>query len=340
VTVYVGTREEPSDAVDRFFGLIDHPVLSNIRVDWKGLAVRDVEPATIPDLFASRPVILHGRYAKAGGATIEVSGEVGGEKVTFPVAVTFPEQARDHASLETLWARARIERHMEDMWYGVGDRSAEVTKLGLEHRIVTAWTSLVAVDTSRKVEGGGADTPSVRQAVDLPEGVSRMALAGNASSLNGLIAGAPMAPSPAVMPAESSGAVGLGFSGTGVGGSGVGHGSIGFVGGKSAPKKMRSPSPEASSASGGPEVMRVVRRHLPSLRKAFQRALSRDPKLAGAKLTLRLTIGSDGRVVRAEILGGPSDPGLKKELLRLARSWTFPKRDAPMTVSVPLALSP
>ena len=56
----------------------------------------------------------------------------------------------------------------------------KITELGLKHRIVTQFTSLVAVDHSRTV-GNGAPK-KIDQAVDLPEGVSRNAL----SQLNSL----------------------------------------------------------------------------------------------------------------------------------------------------------
>ena len=46
----------------------------------------------------------------------------------------------------------------------------EITKLGLEYHLVTAYTSLLAVDRSKKVSDG--DIPTVQQPVPTPEGTS------------------------------------------------------------------------------------------------------------------------------------------------------------------------
>ena len=37
LTVYATTREDPTQAVNRFFGMIDAPVLQDIRIDWGDL---------------------------------------------------------------------------------------------------------------------------------------------------------------------------------------------------------------------------------------------------------------------------------------------------------------
>ena len=86
-SLYVGNREEPTRAVDRFFGLIDHPVLTDVSVDWGGLAVSDVLPGAVPDLFASRPVIVHGRYAEPGEGLVTVRGTAAGRKIELPTVV-------------------------------------------------------------------------------------------------------------------------------------------------------------------------------------------------------------------------------------------------------------
>jgi MYXO-CTERM domain-containing protein len=75
-----------------------------------------------------------------------------------------------------------------------GNRAAveQVTQLGLEHRLVTPYTSLVAVDRSRVVSSGGPTTVLVPQ--EQPEGVPFDA---QASQRRTTPAHAPSAPSPA-----------------------------------------------------------------------------------------------------------------------------------------------
>src|SRR5204863_3484686 len=60
---YVGLNDDGSAAARRFHERVRNPLLTDISVDWNGLAVSDVYPKTIPDLFSAKPVVLTGRYS-------------------------------------------------------------------------------------------------------------------------------------------------------------------------------------------------------------------------------------------------------------------------------------
>jgi Ca-activated chloride channel family protein len=225
--IVVTTREEPTRAVDSFFATVDHPVLTDISFDWKGLDVTDLEPAELPDLFASRPLIVHGRYTQGGEASVTVHGKVDGREVSFDVPVTLPAEQQRNGSLESLWARARVASLEQELWYGPdADTQQAITDLGLDFHIVTAWTSFVAVDRSTVVEGAAK---TIVQPNDAPEGVD-MDKAG--AELNRPAAPAAMMAPPAEVPAgfvNGQGAGGMGFRGNGTGGGG-GYGAIGGLG--------------------------------------------------------------------------------------------------------------
>ncbi|HZN10831.1 MAG TPA: VIT and VWA domain-containing protein, partial [Blastocatellia bacterium] len=59
---YVTLGDDGSAAARRFHERVQHPLLTEITVDWAGLPVEDVYPARIPDLFSAKPVVLSGRY--------------------------------------------------------------------------------------------------------------------------------------------------------------------------------------------------------------------------------------------------------------------------------------
>jgi Ca-activated chloride channel family protein len=170
LTVYATNREDPARAVNKFYHYVDSPVLTDVRVEWGGAVVEDVYPKEIPDLFASRPLILHGRYKAGGPANIAIVGKRGSEEVRIPVEVTFPELEKANESLETLWARARIDELEKALWFGQDQQvTDDITALGIDYRIVTAYTSFVAVDRTKKV--GDGDPTTVVQPVEVPEGV-------------------------------------------------------------------------------------------------------------------------------------------------------------------------
>lgn len=171
VAVYATNREDPARAVNLFYRYIDRAVMTDVRVAWADADTSEVYPQPIPDLFASHPIILHGRYASLSQAPTRLTGKVGEREVEIPVEVrrTTAPGARG-GLVGTLWARAKVAFLEEESWLGAApDAQARITELGLAHAIVTPYTSFVAVDESRRV--GDGDPQRVVQPVEVPEGV-------------------------------------------------------------------------------------------------------------------------------------------------------------------------
>jgi len=71
-------------------------------------------------------------------------------------------------------------------------------------------------------------------------------------------------------------------------------------------------------------VRRVIARRLPSIRSCIKQTLSGQKKVSGG-LTLRLVIGSDGKVWEAIIHSrSRHNPVLEACVLHSARRWRFP----------------
>ncbi len=85
--VVTGPREAP-DAASRFRRYIDSPVLTGIDVKFQGFDVYDVEPGTVPDLFASRPIVVFGKWRGTAAGSIEISGNTGRGPYQASVAVS------------------------------------------------------------------------------------------------------------------------------------------------------------------------------------------------------------------------------------------------------------
>ena len=100
-------------------------------------------------------MIIQGRFRNAGTSEIIIRGKAGRAPISIPVKVQIKREQRDNAVLAPLWARAKIDELEKDMIYN-GNSPAirdEITDLGLDYRLVTAYTSFVAVDRSRTVDG-------------------------------------------------------------------------------------------------------------------------------------------------------------------------------------------
>jgi hypothetical protein len=173
---YVGLKDDGSAAARRFAERIRQPLLTDISIDWNGLAVSDVYPARLPDLFAAKPLVISGRYAAAGNGTIRLRGRMAGRDFTREIRVSLPAAHPENDVLATLWARRRVADLMAQDFRGL-QRGAmsdslkqEITRLGLEYRLMTPFTSFVAVEEKTVTEGG--QPRRVEVPVEMPEGMS------------------------------------------------------------------------------------------------------------------------------------------------------------------------
>lgn len=173
---YVSLTDDGSAAARRFHERVRNPLLTDISVDWNGLPVQDVYPRRIPDLFGAKPVILTGRYTGAGKGIIRLKGKMSGREFVREIAVDFPEAESQHEVISSLWARSRIDDLMGQDYNGTQqgamkpDLKEAITNLGLEYRLMTQFTSFVAVEEMIVTDGGQPRRVDVP--IEVPEGVN------------------------------------------------------------------------------------------------------------------------------------------------------------------------
>ena len=168
-------KGEAQDAVKRFYARIATPVLIDPRVDWGDLPVEEAMPKVVPDVFENGPIVVTGRFTKAATGFVTLRGYAGNRRVEQRIAVDFGAASADNPALEALWARQKIEELQTQDYQGAqnGNPNAAIkeaiVQTALDHRLMTQWTSFVAVE-QKIVNPGGAnqkhDVP-----VEIPEGV-------------------------------------------------------------------------------------------------------------------------------------------------------------------------
>ena len=162
----------------KFRKLIESPVLTGIEADFGKFKAYDVEPPSIPDVLADRPVIVFGKWSGSPFGTISLKGYTGKHRFLKKIDVSKTKVLESNSALRYLWARHRIALLSDYNRLNKQDeRVKEVTNLGLTYNLLTAYTSFVAVDTQIRVQDGQAVT--VKQALPLPQGVSDYAVGGN-----------------------------------------------------------------------------------------------------------------------------------------------------------------
>ena len=194
-----------NQTASRWENRLRSPVLSNLKLNISGVDVSELLPLEIPDLFAGEPVLISGHFSQKGTMKISLTGQKGGEN--FELNKSMKIEASSNPVVPKIWAREKIR----DLDFALTDTSRsgqfkefenEITQLGLNYRLMTAYTSFVAVDSQSNVSTQGRIHSNVE--VPLPEGVSGKFLGGNAPARTSLMT-KPM--SPAYKEKKNDGAV-------------------------------------------------------------------------------------------------------------------------------------
>jgi Ca-activated chloride channel family protein len=190
---YVTLEGQAAAAVERFHERVLAPILTDIEIDWGDLPVADIYPKRIPDLFSAKPIMIHGRLTGPAEGVIMLRGNTGAGLFEDQIEVTEPESPPDHDALASLWARAKVaDLMMQDMGaLQTGNfpenLKSEITNLGIEFRLMTQFTSFVAVEEMTVTVGGEPTTITVP--VEMPDGMSYEGVFGDRLDLLGLTAG-------------------------------------------------------------------------------------------------------------------------------------------------------
>jgi Ca-activated chloride channel homolog len=138
------------------------------------IVAADMEPRSVPDLYADRPLVLFGKYQGAGNGSVTVGGRGGDGAFVKTLRAADSAPDRSLAALPQLWARHRIAGLRDVEVFGGPSQRESILGLGLRYHLMTEYTSFVAVDQVHQPMTG--QTVTVRQPLPLPRGVSRHAL--------------------------------------------------------------------------------------------------------------------------------------------------------------------
>ena len=167
--------EEAAEKAEQFRRYVQSPVLTQIQWEADGFEVYDVEPLSIPDVLAERPILLFGKWQGTPTGQISVRGVSGIGEYRQAFAVSDAKMDDTHAALRYLWARKRIELLGDYNKLSANDaRVKEITNLGLAYNLLTEYTSFVAVD--EVVRRTTDNLQTVKQPLPLPQGVSNAAI--------------------------------------------------------------------------------------------------------------------------------------------------------------------
>ncbi len=298
--------EEAPEKAEKFGKMIESPVLTEIKVDFGKFNVYDVEPPRIPDVFAERPVIVFGKWRGKPVGKITLNGMTSNGPYVNQIDLRKEKLLKSNSALQYLWARHRITllSDYNSLRQDAG-RTKEVTQLGLTYNLLTAYTSFVAIDTEVRFVDGQAIT--VKQPLPLPEGVSDFAVG------RGMAAQKTMSPLSAIrsMAAEKS------------------QVREEECKDERLVSKLACVSVELADISttrGLPkeEILKVVKRQIPSFEICYQKALEKKPNIQGEAI-FRLVIDSKGQVTKVSLVSSKlNDKKLVRCIVQKIKKLSFP----------------
>lgn len=148
ISTYVRTGENLESKVSDFYGKIQSPVLTNVRITLEGSEISRSYPQQLPDVFEGGQLVWVGRYREGGNVKIRISGTTENGERTWNVEERLKtvEDGGTEAFVEKIWASRRIGYIIDQMDLNGRNEElvAELVALSKKHGILTPYTAFFA----------------------------------------------------------------------------------------------------------------------------------------------------------------------------------------------------
>jgi len=150
---YVRQGENIETEVSKFFAKISAPVLTNTSIEFDGIAVNDVFPQELPDIFKGQRVTIFGRYRKPGKAEIILKGRQGNNDKKYTYKVDFKKREEDNEFIAKLWANRKVTHLLTQIRFNGENPELvqSIKSLAEEYGIVTPYTSYLVTEQKKEI---------------------------------------------------------------------------------------------------------------------------------------------------------------------------------------------
>ncbi|NUN52266.1 MAG: VWA domain-containing protein, partial [Planctomycetaceae bacterium] len=145
---YVAPKEDIELKVSALVSKTTHPVMTDVTLSVEGVAVHDLYPRRLPDLFRGSELSLLGRFGGSGPAVVRVKGNTPSGPREFVNEIDFPARTDESSFLGRLWATRRVGHLMDEIrLHGETlELKEEVVRLAKRYGILTPWTSYLVLE--------------------------------------------------------------------------------------------------------------------------------------------------------------------------------------------------
>lgn len=172
---YIGNTAEVQEKMDALFRKLEHPALTDLRLDLTGWEGAEALPGRIPDLYLGEPLMVVVRASRLPNQAVFRGRLDNGAWQTELSS----NQAQQRDGLSVHWARQKIAALVDqplDHEAHEAQRQA-VIQVALRHHLVSRYTSLVAVDVT-PVRPADKGLTQAALKTNLPEGQDYTAIFG------------------------------------------------------------------------------------------------------------------------------------------------------------------
>lgn len=142
---FIAENDDITDILATFYASIDLPVLTDISLSFGNVAVYEVFPGGLTDLYAGSQLFVVGRYQAGGDTQGSLAGRRLDQDITYTYPLSFPSCAMgENEFLPCLWAKAKVDALItEIVQSGVEDPAKldEVVQLAKRCGLQTEYTS-------------------------------------------------------------------------------------------------------------------------------------------------------------------------------------------------------
>ncbi|MEQ9520288.1 MAG: marine proteobacterial sortase target protein [Parvibaculum sp.] len=143
---HIGSESQIAERMKELFLKLENPAMTDLRLVWPDGVTAEAWPTPLPDLYRGEPIILSAKLPVGTQGTLRLTGKQ--NDTLWAVDMALSPEAPNRPGVSQLWARKKIAsleaaRTMSDAWEKF---DTQITKVALDHHLVSRLTSLVAVD--------------------------------------------------------------------------------------------------------------------------------------------------------------------------------------------------
>ena len=162
---YVLLDSSAEEVGKKFYSRISSPALTDVKLETQGLGLYDILPGSVSDVWANKPLYFTARYKAPGHGKVVLKGYAQGKPYKQVLDVVLPENNTTNSAIEKIWARQKIDsltdQDLLGLYRGVVQPQVQfaVTDLALAHKLMSPFTSFVAVDSAPPSQGPSLVVP-------------------------------------------------------------------------------------------------------------------------------------------------------------------------------------